>query len=58
LNKLKKAEAEAIAAQKSEAKAEDKTAKQVAKTAKAQVAQAAETFNSFFVAETAQAELV
>jgi hypothetical protein len=58
LNKLKKAEAEAIAAQKSEAKAEDKTAKQVAKTAKAQVAQAAETFNSFFVEETAQAELV
>jgi hypothetical protein len=58
LNKLKKAEVEAIAAQKSEAKAEDKTAKQIAKTAKAQVAQAAETFNSFFVAETAQAELV
>ena len=58
LNKLKKAEAEAIAAQKSEAKAEDKTAKQIAKTAKAQVAQAAETFNSFFVEETAQAELV
>ena len=65
LNKLKKAEAEAIAAQKSEAKAEaeDKTAKQVAKTTKevaekAQVAQVTETFNSFFVAETAQAELV
>ena len=63
LNKLKKAEAEAIAAQKSEAKAEDKTAKQIAKTTKevaekAQVAQVTETFNSFFVAETAQAELV
>ena len=65
LNKLKKAEAEAIAAQKSEAKAEaeDKTAKQVAKTTKevaekAQVAQVTETFNSFFVKETAQAELV
>ena len=65
LNKLKKAEAEAIAAQKSEAKAEaeDKTAKQVAKTTKevaekAQVAQATETFNSFFVEETAQVELV
>ena len=65
LNKLKKAEAEAIAAQKSEAKAEaeDKTAKQVAKTTKevaekAQVAQVTETFNSFFVEETAQAELV
>jgi hypothetical protein len=65
LNKLKKAEAEAIAAQKSEAKAEaeDKTAKQIAKTTKeiaetVQVAQATETFNSFFVEETAQAELV
>ena len=65
LNKLKKAEAEAIAAQKSEAKAEaeDKTAKHVAKTTKevaekAQVAQATETFNSFFVEETAQVELV
>ena len=45
LNALKKAEADAIAVQKSEAKAEDKTAKQVAKIAKAkaekaQVAQA------------------
>jgi len=65
LNKLKKAEAEAIAAQKSEAKAEaeDKTAKQIAKTTKeiaktVQVAQATETFNSFFFAETAQVELV
>ena len=63
LNKLKKAEADALAAQKSEAKAEDKTAKQIAKTTKevaekAQVAQVTETFNSFFVEETAQAELV
>ena len=63
LNALKKAEADAIAVQKSEAKAEDKTAKQVAKIAKAkaekaQVAQATEAFNNFFVTETTQAELV
>ena len=63
LNALKKAEADAIAVQKSEAKAEDKTAKQVAKIAKAkaekaQVAQATEAFNNFFVTETVQAELV
>ena len=63
LNALKKAEADAIAVQKSEAKAEDKTAKQVAKIAKAkaekaQVAQATEAFNKFFVTETVQAELV
>ena len=63
LHALKKAEADAIAAQKSEAKAEDKTAKQVAKIAKAkaekaQVAQATEAFNNFFVTETVQAELV
>jgi hypothetical protein len=63
LHALKKAEADAIAAQKSEAKAEDKTAKQVAKivkakTEKAQVAQATEAFNNVFVTETAQAELV
>jgi hypothetical protein len=63
LHALKKAEADALAAQKSEAKAEDKTAKQIAKTTKevaekAQVAQVTETFNSFFVEETAQAELV
>ena len=47
LNALKKAEADAIAVQKSEAKAE-----------KAQVAQATEAFNNFFVTETVQAELV
>ena len=63
LHALKKAEADAIAVQKSEAKAEDKTAKQVAKIAKAkaekaQVAQATEAFNNFFVTETVQAELV
>ena len=63
LHALKKAEADAIAVQKSEAKAEDKTAKQVAKIAKAkaekaQVAQATEAFNNFFVTETTQAELV
>ena len=63
LNALKKAEADAIAAQKSKAKAEDNTAKQLAKTAKAkaeevQVANATNAYNNFFVTETAQAELV
>ena len=63
LNALKKAEAEVIAKQKSEAKAEDKTAKQIAKTAKevaekAQVAKATEAFNNVFETEAAEAELV
>ena len=63
LNALKKAEADAIAAQKSNAKAEDNTAMQLAKTAKAkaeevQVANATNAYNNFFVTETAQAELV
>jgi len=63
LNALKKAEADAIAAQKSKAKAEDNTAMQLAKTAKAkaeevQVANATNAYNNFFVTETAQAELV
>ena len=62
-NALKKAEADAIAKQKSEVKAEDKTAKQIAKTAKeviekAQVAKATEAFNNVFVTEAAEAELV
>ncbi len=62
-NALKKAEADAIAAQKSEAKAEDKTAKQIAKTAKevaekAQAAKATEAFNNAFQTEVAEAELV
>jgi hypothetical protein len=62
-NALKKAEADAIAAQKSEAKAEDKTAKQIAKTAKevaekAQAAKATEAFNNVFETEAAEAELV
>ena len=63
LNALKKAEAEVIAKQKSEAKAEDKTAKQIAKTAKevaekAQVAKATEAFNNVFETEAAEAEPV
>ena len=65
-NALKKAEADAIAAQKSEAKAaksDDKTAKQITKTAqevaeKAQVAKATEAFNNAFQTEAAEAELV
>jgi hypothetical protein len=65
-NALKKSEADAIAAQKSEAKAaksDDKTAKQIAKTAqevaeKAQVAKATEAFNNAFQTEAAEAELV
>lgn len=62
-NALKKAEADAIAAQKSEAKSEDKTAKQIAKTAKevaekAQAAKATEAFNNVFETEAAEAELV
>lgn len=62
-NALKKAEADAIAAQKSEAKAEDKTAKQIAKTAKevaekVQAAKATEAFNNVFETEAAEAELV
>ena len=62
-NALKKAEADAIAAQKSEAKAEDKTAKQIAKTAKevaekAQAAKATEAFNNVFETEAVEAELV
>lgn len=66
LNALKKAEADAITAQKSEAKAaksDDKTAKQIAKTVKevaekAQVAKATEAFNNVFETEAAEAELV
>jgi hypothetical protein len=63
LNALKKAEAEVIAKQKSEAKAEDKTAKQIAKTAKevaekAQLAKATEAFNNVFETEAAEAEPV
>jgi hypothetical protein len=65
-NALKKAEADAITAQKSEAKAaksDDKAAKQIAKTAKevaekAQVAKATEAFNNVFETEVAEAELV
>jgi hypothetical protein len=66
LNALKKAEADAIAAQKSEAKvanSDDKAAKQIAKTAKevaekVQVAKATEAFNNIFETEAAEAELV
>jgi uncharacterized protein YqeY len=63
LNALKKAEAEVIDKQKSEAKAEDKTAKQIAKTAKevaekAQLAKATEAFNNVFETEAAEAEPV
>jgi len=66
LNALKKAEADAIAAQKSEAKAaksDDKAAKQIAKTTKevaekVQVAKAAVAFNNVFETEAAEAELV
>ena len=65
-NALKKAEADAIAAQKSEAKAaksDDKAAKQIAKTAKevaekVQVAKATVAFNNVFETEAAEAELV
>jgi hypothetical protein len=60
-NALKKAEADAIAAQKSEAKAEDKMAKQIAKTAqeiaeKAQAAKATEAFNNVYVTEAQATE--
>jgi hypothetical protein len=63
-NALKKAEADAIAAQKSEAKAaksEDKTAKQIAKTAKevaetAEQAKAIEAFDNVFVTEAQATE--
>ena len=62
-NALKKAQAEAEAKQKSEAKADDKMAKQIAKTAqevleKEQLAKANASFDAVFTTEaTAQAEL-
>jgi hypothetical protein len=60
-NALKKAEADAIAAQKSEAKAEDKTAKQIAKTAKevaetAEQAKAIDAFDNVFVTQAQATE--
>ena len=61
LNALKKSESDALAAQKAEAKAEDKVAKQIAKTAKevaekAQAAKATEAFNNVFVTEALATE--
>ena len=63
LNALKKAEEEAVKKQKSEVDAEDKLAKQIAKTAKEkaekeQLVKATEAFNNVFETEAAEAELV
>lgn len=63
LNALKKAEEEAAKVQKSDAKAEDKMAKQIAKTAqdiaeKTQAAKATEAFNNVFVTEAQATELL